>query len=140
MAVKDNVRDLDIMKEQIASILMDTENILFAYLYGSYARSQENESSDIDIGIYVKEGRHEKYFPERTAGKLEEKLHREVDVRVLNGRNIVFLHQVLKNGQLLFCKDEKKRVEFETDVYDRYLDIKYYLDIYDKMRKERILA
>ena len=93
-----------------------------------------------DIGIFLKDGEYEKFYPERLAGELEKLFSRDVYIIVLNGRNLVFLHQVLKSGELLFCRDEKKRVAFETDVYDKYLDIKYHLDIYNKMRKERILA
>ncbi len=41
---------------------------------------------------------------------------------------------------LLVCSDEKKRVEFESKVYSEYLDIKYYLDQYNELRRKRILA
>ncbi len=140
MVVKKSVRRSDSIKEQVTPVLKEREEILFAYLYGSFARSEENSRSDIDIGIFLKDGDHEKFYPERLAGELEKLFNRHVDVRVLNERNLVFLHQVLKSGELLFCRDKSKRVEFETDVYDKYLDIKYYLDIYNKMRKERILA
>ncbi len=140
MSVEKKVQVLNSIKDLVTSVLKDREKILFAYLYGSFARSEENDKSDIDIGIYLKDHNHEKFYPERLASKLEKVVDRDVDVRVLNGRNLVFLHQVLKNGQLLFCRDEKMRVAFETDVYDKYLDIKYYLDIYNRMRKERILT
>ncbi len=128
------------LESRIVSVLDRRDEILFAYLYGSFARNTADDKSDMDIGVYLKEGEHGVFYPERLARELEEVLDREVDVRILNKRNITFLHQVLKDGKLQFCRDEDKRVEFETKVYDMYLDIKYYLDMYNEIRKERVLT
>jgi predicted nucleotidyltransferase len=35
--------------------LMEYENIIFAYVFGSYASGKVREDSDIDIAIYLKE-------------------------------------------------------------------------------------
>lgn len=127
-----------VIKENASSVLEDEDYILFAYLYGSVATGKFTEDSDIDIGIYCSEQEHDNLYPEKLSAKLEKNLDREVDVRILNDRNLVFLHQVLKNGDLIFSRDERKRVEFETDVYDRYLDMKYYLDQYNEIRRKRV--
>ncbi len=99
--------------------------------------------NDTDIAVHLKEGMSEKEILEFELSEgveLSKELGFEIDLRVLNGRKIVFLHQVLRDGKLLFCRDERKRVEFETEVYSRYLDIKYYLDQYNEIRRRRILA
>ena len=128
------------IKEKASSILKDEDNILFAYLYGSTATGKFTEDSDIDIGIYCSDQEHDNLYPERLSAELEKEFGREVDVRILNERNLIFLHQVLKNGELIFSKDERKRVEFETGVYDRYLDMKYYFDKYNEIRRKRVTS
>ncbi len=130
----------DKIQEKTASILKDEDNILFAYLYGSIATDRFTEDSDIDIGIYCSEKVYDNLYPERLSSKLEKGFDRDFDVRILNDRNLIFLHQVLKNGELLFSKDDRKRVEFETEVYDRYLDMKYYFDQYNDIRRKRVTS
>ena len=125
----------------IKGILEKEKNILFAYLYGSFSKSVERKDSDIDIGIFVKDlSDTEKYYPEKLALKIERMIGGEIDIRILNDRDIIFLHQVLKYGKLLFSKNEKKRIKFETDVYKKYIDFVYYMEEYDRIRRRRILA
>jgi len=124
----------------VTDLLQREDKVRFAYLHGSFLKGEFN---DIDLAVYLKEGMSEKEILEfelSEGSELSKELGFEIDLRVLNGRKIVFLHQVLRNGKLLFCRDERKRVEFETEVYRRYLDIKYYLDQYNDIRRRRILA
>ncbi len=112
-----------------------------AYVFGSYAKGYERADSDIDIGLLLahdEEGGG--LYPERIAGELKDtlKTKRDIDVRILNRGRLRFLHQVL-NGKLVFCRDEKKRIEFETSTIRKYLDFKPFLEEYDRMRKERCL-
>jgi len=39
--------------ESIIRILENERDILFAYLFGSYAKGTQDEKSDIDIAIYL---------------------------------------------------------------------------------------
>jgi len=128
------------IESKIIDILSQEDIVQFAYVYGSFLKDRFH---DIDIAVYLKDGVSEKErieFEMRKGVELSKDLGFEVDLRVLNGRKIIFLHQVLKNGKLLVCNDEKKRVEFESEVYSKYLDIKYYLDQYNELRRRRILA
>lgn len=127
-------------KKKIIQLLKQENNILFAYLYGSYARKEENQKSDIDIAIYLSQEPKTEFLPEKLSTKLEKKINKNIDIRILNNRKIIFKHQVLKHSELLFSKDENKRVEFETYVYDRYLDFKYYINQYNQKRREEILT
>ncbi len=129
----------------VESIIKDLENeadILFAYLFGSYAKGTQDEKSDIDIAIYLKDEKIlEKYplYPSRVAIKIENILDKKkVDVRILNGSTLRFRNQVLMHGKLLHSKDEKKRIEFETSSLDQYYDFKPHIDMYDTARRLRL--
>lgn len=128
------------MKRKIVNSLKKEKNILFAYLYGSFARSDETKESDIDIGIFLSNEDHDKFLPEKLMKNIEKALEIEVDIRILNCRDLIFLHQVLKDGELLFSRDEEERIKFETRVYDKYLDFRYYIDQYNKTRRKEILS
>ncbi|MBS3749866.1 MAG: hypothetical protein KGY67_09275, partial [Candidatus Thermoplasmatota archaeon] len=42
------------------------------------------------------------------------------------------------HGEILINNDNRKRVQFESRVYDEYLDFKYYLDQYNSIRRKRL--
>ncbi len=138
--MKKNLPTKGSIKEKIQSRLKEEDEISFAYLYGSFARSEETEKSDIDVGIYLEGDDLDSLLIGDLTADLEQEIGIDIDIRVLNHRSLTFLHQVLKKGELLFSRDEKRRVEFESWVYDRYLDFKYYIDEYNQTRRKRILA
>jgi len=127
--------------EKISRTISTHNEIVAAYVFGSFAKGYERADSDIDIGLLLahdEEGGG--FYPERIAGELKGtlKTKRDIDVRILNRGTLRFLHQVL-NGKLVFCRDDKKRIEFETSTIRKYLDFKPFLEEYDRMRKERLL-
>ena len=128
--------------ESIIKVLENESDILFAYLFGSYAKGTQNENSDIDIAVYlIDEKILEKYplYPSRLSINIENILDKKkVDVRVLNGSTLRFRNQVLMHGKLLHSKDEKKRIEFETSSLAQYYDFKPHIDMYDAARRARL--
>jgi hypothetical protein len=131
------------LKEQIREALKKHKEILVAYLYGSMVKGYEGKGSDIDVGILLKEDfEAEALYPARIAGEIKEKcsFSQEVDVRILNKRPYRFLHQVIRDGEVILCTDERERVRFETSVIDGYIDFKPFYEQYDEKRRERLLA
>ncbi len=128
--------------ESIIKVLENERDILFAYLFGSYAKGTQNEKSDIDIAVYlIDEEILEKdpLYTSRLAIRIENILDKKkVDVRILNGSTLRFRNQVLMHGKLLFSKDEKKRIEFETSSLAKYYDFKPHIDMYDAARRKRL--
>ena len=131
------------LKEGIKEVLKEHKEILVAYLYGSTVKGYEGKRSDIDVGLLLKEDfEAEALYPARIAGEIKEKcgLDQEVDVRILNKRPYRFLHQVIREGEVILSTDEGKRVRFETSIIDAYIDFKPFYEQYDKKRRERLLA
>ncbi len=128
------------MLDKMRHVFSGHDEIVAAYLFGSYAEGHARSDSDIDIGLLLSDNSNAgAMYPVHIAGELEDAAgtKQEMDVRILNNGTLRFLHQVLK-GKLLFCRDDKKRIDFETSTIDRYLDFKPFLDDYDRMRKERL--
>lgn len=131
------------LKKGIKEVLKGHEEILVAYLYGSTVKGYEGKRSDIDVGLLLKgDFEAEALYPVRIAGEIKKKcgLDQEVDVRILNKRPYRFLHQVIKEGEVILSKDERERVRFETSVIDGYIDFKPFYEQYDEKRRERLLA
>lgn len=131
------------LKEGIKEVLKKHKEILVAYLYGSTVKGYKGKESDIDVGLLLKKDfEAEALYPARIAGKIKEKcgLDQEVDVRILNKRPYRFLHQVIREGEVILSTDERERVKFETSIIDRYIDFKPFYEQYDKKRRERLLA
>lgn len=128
--------------ENIAKILEKEPCILFAYLFGSYATGTQDEKSDVDIAIYLKDEsilEKDPLYPSRLAIMIEKELvnKKTVDLRIINGSTLRFQNQVLKFGKLLFSRDEKRRIEFEVSSLLQYLDFKPHIERYDAARKAR---
>ena len=112
------------------------EEIIVAYIYGSFLKS--NHFQDVDIGILVKDDCDiGPLYEAKIAGEFERRLKLKFDVRILNGRPVKFLFSVLKNSKLIYSKDEHKRIEFESKIMKESLDIKPYHEMYEKMRRNR---
>ena len=129
--------------ELLKYVIREHEEVLLAYLYGSAVQGNLRADSDIDIGILLADDAvPDHLYAIKMAGEIRSRcrLDREVDVRILNRRPIRFLHQVLRYGEIVFVRDERKRVDFETDVIKAYLDFKPFLREYDRMRRRRLLA
>lgn len=131
------------LKEGIKAVLKRHEEILVGYLYGSTVKGYEGKRSDIDVGLLLKgDFEAEALYPVRIAGEIKKKcgLDQEVDVRILNKRPYRFLHQVIKEGEVILSRDERERVRFETSVIDGYIDFRPFYEQYDEKRRERLLA
>ena len=133
--------DICFIRDKAGKAFMGRGEVLVAYLYGSVAKGKAHKGSDIDIGVVLAEDyKPDPFYESRLSAELSKAFGAEAEVRVLNGQSIVFLHQVLKYGVLLFSRDEKTRVGFETYTYSRYLDFRPFFEAYNKERRKRVLA
>ncbi len=108
--------------KKLADILKKREEVIFAYIHGSFLKGNFR---DVDVAIYLTESRDVFYEIELEV-ELEETLKLPVDVRILNSAPLSFRFGVIKNGLILFSKDEQARVEFETRTISEYHDFAYF--------------
>jgi len=114
-----------------------------AYLAGTLSnRASFGQLSDIDIAILlmdqVKSDQfldYRLYFFSELAKRLESD---SIDVFILNQASLLLKLQVIKHGQLLFCRDEKQRITFETKAVMAYLDFKKFDEIQNQALSRRI--
>ncbi len=106
---------------KIKKFLEKREEIIFAYLFGSYLEVENPE--DIDIGVFVDEKKVRDYFDYslNLMGKLSFETGKHVDIHVINNAPLSFLKNVIQ-GKILFSKDEKLMEDFVEKVLREYND------------------
>lgn len=100
-----------------------------AYFTGTLSnRSSFGHLSDVDIAILLMDQiksdhflDYQLYFFSELAKRLESE---SIDVVILNQASLLLKLQVIKYGQILYTRDEKHRVIFETKAVMDYLDFK----------------
>ena len=108
---------------RLAELLRDHDEIVFAYLYGSFAENLPFH--DIDLGIYtlrIKEGESTSYSLALSQG-LSKEVQIPVDVRILNFAPVLFVYHVIR-GHLILDRNEELRVHFVEQAVQKYLDLK----------------
>lgn len=119
------------MKTDFSKLIGPLLPVLSVYLFGSTATGIQGANSDVDIAVYLNET-----ISSDTAIELrfqlidlfEEYFDRPVDVVLLNSASLKMVHQILKNGVLLYARDPAKLRAFALRKRKAYFDFKYYID------------
>jgi hypothetical protein len=123
--------------EKLKSIFKDYPYIASAYLFGSQASGKTGPMSDIDIAILLKDnapkGRELIHAEDYLAYKIETALQAKVvDLIELNRQKLIFVHNVLRTGKLIYDADPDFRIKFVTKVISDYCDFELTLRFMDK--------
>ncbi len=129
--------------ESLKPIFKDYPYIAGSYLFGSYATGKEGTMSDVDIAVLLKDphpkGRDLIHEMNYLAYRIEDALGvGEVDLIELNNQGLIFVHNVLKTGRLIYDADTDFRIKFVAKVISDYCDFEptlrfmnnYYFDGY----------
>lgn len=110
--------------EKIESFIKSHDEIIFAYIFGSFV---ENETfNDIDLAIYTDENNistKEIFYAVELSNQLEKNIKIPVDVIVLNKTSDFLLHRISK-GILIKNSDDNMRINFITTHWKRYWDFR----------------
>jgi predicted nucleotidyltransferase len=129
---------------EIAPNIFKGRKIIFAYLYGSVALDQPHRFSDLDIGVYTQ------ILSPEECRKLELDLSLAIDdklddapksdVRIMNALPLSITGKIVTEGILIYCEDEKQRIEYETNTRMAYFDFYPQIISYQKTYLEQIRA
>lgn len=112
--------------------------VMLVYLYGSQAKGESKEDSDIDLAILVDEAKADSLEVQLKAiSDLGRISYKEIEVQNLHAVDISFAHRVITEGKLIHSKNIKDKVEYETYVLRQYFDLKPLLDEFYSYLRER---
>ena len=90
------------------------------YLFGSQAKGQAREDSDLDIAVLT-EGEFSETALWEVAQQIASNIGMEVDLLDLSKASTVMQLQVITQGRQLYCADERACGEFEDRVFSNYV-------------------
>lgn len=108
-----------------------------AYLFGSSAGGKAGSLSDIDIAILLGKDAPQGIELLEEQALLEYQIqallkYPRVDVIALNRQGLIFQHNVLRTGRLIYDNDPQFRKKFEWNVILRYCDFEPTLGLIEK--------
>lgn len=113
--------------EKIISLLREffskQLNIQLSFLFGSYVKGYLTSESDIDVAILFDKAPDLSTLIELKSD-LENILNKEIDIAILNTASPILKMQVLKNGRLIFKRDDKVYNKFFVNTINQYDDLK----------------
>ena len=103
----------------------DSRGALAAYLFGSVARGEARDGSDVDLAVLFATEPPATLDAPRFGleSELERLLHAPVQVVVLNRASSDLVHRVLRDGRLVLDGDRAARIRFEVRSRNEYFDM-----------------
>ena len=121
---KSNSVDRENIFGQIKNVLKQNNDIIFAYIHGSFLG--DLPFNDIDLALYIDEKKidtsHSFDYCFQLSTDLTKKIGKEIDVQLLNEASVGFIHSVFKNGRLLFSRNDKLRLDLLEKNSLEYID------------------
>lgn len=94
----------------------------FIYLFGSFAKGEGREDSDIDLAIYT-DRLISPYELLLSAGKLSFKVKRETQIVHLKDVSTVFSAQIVGTREVLYCEAELLMTNYEIRALKDYVKL-----------------
>ncbi|MCK4509625.1 MAG: nucleotidyltransferase domain-containing protein, partial [Desulfuromonadales bacterium] len=126
------------IKRHLIDFFAEQPGVKFAYLFGSEASGATGPLSDLDLAVCL-DGRLNLFKEHlRLSEALAKALKSEqFDLVVLNSATLVLKHEVIKNG-IVLKEDRSRRILFETQVLQEYLDTSYLRNVHYQYMRQQI--
>jgi len=126
------------IRMKVSTLCVEHPEIIAAYLFGSYAKDQAKEKSDVDIAVLLKDNKQRSFQYLGFKVSLEKALDWEVDLTILNQAGEILKHQVRKYGYILYDVDPPGRKEWEIMSRKFYQDFIHLHKIYMQRMHDRL--
>ena len=129
-------RTIDAIKNILNNYFQKHPEVEVAYIFGSVAQGNPNALSDVDIAIIIdhqqinEEAYGYGYRAEILADLIKLLKTNHIDLIILNEANTLLKHRVLYFGKVIYTKNERKRIEFQTNTINKYNDFKQLIKPY----------
>ena len=128
------------MLSNLTTYLQGKKNLVFALLFGSYAKQTQTFLSDVDIAIYTT-----KPLPLIDLGlllsDLEEITHKKVDVVILNDlykTDARLAFNIVNNHKVLYQNNTEVYTEFKSQSMQYYFDIMPMYELFETALNKRL--
>ena len=107
--------------------------VLLLYLHGAHARGEQNALSDLDLAVLLEHSAAmDRGARADVSFALQDTCRRDdVDLVVLNTAGPIIADHVIRQGRLVYARDDRDRLIFETSVIKKALDFRFFSKVYD---------
>ncbi|MBN2808329.1 MAG: nucleotidyltransferase domain-containing protein [Deltaproteobacteria bacterium] len=114
------------MVKRLQQELAGEERFTAAFLLGSVVRSQLRSGSDVDVSILLQPGTSFSSFEKiDLAVRLGELCGRELDIGILEFRNLVYAREAYLAGECIYCRDVFAKDLFGATILGLYAALKW---------------
>lgn len=111
----------------VAGDLLADRPVVFAYLFGSHARGQARVDSDVDVAMYLSREVDDSRYLSLSLEIGGQLAYRSgigpIDgVVVLNNAPLRLIGRVLRDAQVIYCRDDVARIRYEVEMRARAFD------------------
>jgi uncharacterized protein len=110
---------MESLLDRAMELLIKKINPMTVYLFGSAARDELREDSDIDLA-YISNMNLTPYENFMLAQELADIFKKDVDLVNLKEASTVFKAQVVGTGKKIYCSNENDRMYFEMRAFKEY--------------------
>lgn len=115
--------------EKLIEFASGDSDVISVILFGSAARNDESTQSDVDICIVLKRYNYSKiYLSEKKLKFIAE--FGNLDIQIYQQLPVYIRQRILKEGKILFCKDEDELYNVAFETIQQYEDFKPIYDYY----------
>lgn len=119
----------------VRRILLNDNNVIFAYLFGGLAEGKVKPLSDIDIAVYLRDSDNLAEYKLNLFDRLTDALRTsELDLIILNIVSLSIAGRILLNKQILVDKDLPIRHSYESLTLRKFFDFRIKEDAFFSMR------
>lgn len=112
---------------RIKDYFLDKDDVVFAYIHGSFIESRRFR--DIDIAIFMKNPMREIELESDLSYELTDKTGYPVEIMIINNASIAFQMAVLRKGRLLLSKADDVRADFIENTSRRYREFSHFRNL-----------
>jgi len=129
-------------RRRLRDFFKGRDEVILVYIFGSQVKGNFSSLSDVDIALYLDEKLNKKERFDlrlRLIVKVCDILsYRRVDLIILNDAPLRLYYNIIKEGVILYSRDELKRIHSEVKIMSNYLDQKYYQNRHNEILLEQI--
>lgn len=127
---------------RLKKLFQDDEDIVIAYLFGSYASGKVGPLSDIDLALLLNHSASPSTYSDKVlhyVSKISKILDSDkLDLVILNRAPLGLQYEIVKKGRIIYCRDEEEKINYRIKIQNLYLDFKPFEDEYIQHLAQKI--
>jgi uncharacterized protein len=119
------------MINKIIDYFSSRPEVAAVYLFGSYARDRQHQTSDVDIGILFEMDARGQFYEniEKYSNDLSRLLRKDIHLVVMNNAGEFLAKQIFSKGKCILQRNKSLVSQYQMKMYSMIAEFSYYQNI-----------